>query len=114
MTDREEAPSISFPAPPEFLKVDRSTMGQFVVETELCQLILSRVLEVIRQRDVLPFTISTCRNKKVQIIEMELVAFGWVQRLASLPARTRGPEIEAISASLRDLTDFAQGVVGKS
>jgi hypothetical protein len=26
----------------------------------------------------------------------------------------RGPEIEAISASLRDLTDFAHGVVGKS
>lgn len=84
MTDREEAPSISFPAPPEFLKVDRSTMGQLVVETELCQLILSRVLEVIRQRDVLPFTISTRRNKKVQIIEMELVALPQPPALAIL------------------------------
>jgi hypothetical protein len=37
-----------------------------------------------------------------------------MQRVASLPAKPRGPEIEAISASLRDLTDFAQGFVGKS
>jgi hypothetical protein len=37
-----------------------------------------------------------------------------MQRVASLPARPRGPEIEAISASLRDLTDFAHGFVGKS
>jgi len=37
-----------------------------------------------------------------------------VQRVASLSARPHGPEIEAISASLRDLTDFAQGVVEKS
>jgi hypothetical protein len=37
-----------------------------------------------------------------------------MQRVASLPARPHEPEIEAISASLRDLTDFAHGFVGKS
>jgi hypothetical protein len=37
-----------------------------------------------------------------------------VQRGASLPARPARFEIEAISASLRDLTDFAHGFVKKS
>ena len=44
----------------------------------------------------------------------EDLGLGRVQRVASLPARPRGPEIEAISASLRDLTDFAHGFVEKS
>jgi hypothetical protein len=42
------------------------------------------------------------------------MGFGRPPRVASLPARPRGPEIEAISTSLRDLTDFAHGFVDKS
>lgn len=84
MIEQDYRPSISFPPPPEFLKVDRSTMAQLVVETELCKLVLSRVLEVIRQREVLPFTISTRRSAKAQIIEMELVALPQRPALAIL------------------------------
>lgn len=84
MADHEETSSISFPSPPAFPKVDRSTMAQLVVETEICKLVLSRVLEVIRERDVLPFTISTRRNTKVQIIEMEMVAMPQRPALAIL------------------------------
>src|SRR3546814_18490350 len=43
----------------------------------------------------------------------EDIGLGRGQRVASLPARPRRPEVEAISASLRDLTDFAHGFVEK-
>src|SRR3546814_13133647 len=39
------------------------------------------------------------------------IGFGRAQRVASLPARPRGPKIEAISASLRDLANFVQSRV---
>ncbi|ALJ14687.1 hypothetical protein ATM17_18160 [Sphingopyxis macrogoltabida] len=49
-------------------------MAQLVVETERCPLILDRVLEIIRERDVLPFTITAKRDLRVQMIEMEVSA----------------------------------------
>lgn len=84
MFGQDYKPSISFPEPPELPKIDRGDMAQLIVETELCKLVLSRVLEVIRQRDVLPFTISTRRSAKAQIIEMELVALPQRPALAVL------------------------------
>src|SRR3546814_21189330 len=42
------------------------------------------------------------------------IVFGRLPRVASLPARSLGGEIEAISASLRDLIDFVHGCVGKT
>lgn len=74
MIEQDYRPSISFPEPPDFPKVDRSQMAQLIVETEKCPLILSLVLEVIRERDILPFTIATRRDSRVQIIEIELCA----------------------------------------
>jgi acetolactate synthase regulatory subunit len=74
MIEQDYRPSISFPEPPEFPKLNRAHMAQLVVETEKCPLILSRVLEVIREHEILPFTISTRRESHVQTIEMELSA----------------------------------------
>jgi len=74
MIEQDNRPSISFPAPPELPKIDRANMAQLVVETEKCPLILTRILEVIRDHDALPFTIATRRNTSVQIVEMELIA----------------------------------------
>jgi len=84
MIDQDYRPSISFSPPPELSKVDRASMAQLVVETEKCQLILSRILEVIREHDILPFTIATRRDSRVQIVEMELTALPQRQALAIL------------------------------
>lgn len=84
MADHEGFPPISFPLPPKFLKVDRSTMTQLVVETEHCPDILTRVLDIIRQRDVLPFTIAARRDSQAQIIEIELIALPPTPALAIL------------------------------
>lgn len=84
MIEQDYRPSISFPEPPPLAKVDRAQMAQLVVETERCPLILARVLEVIREREVLPFTIATRRDARVQIIEMELVALPQRPALAIL------------------------------
>lgn len=72
MIDHDYRPSIAFPAPPELTKVDRANIAILLVETEKCPLILSRVLEVVREHDALPFTIAARRDTRVQIIEMEL------------------------------------------
>ncbi len=72
MIEQDYRPSISFPEPPEFPKLNRAHMAQLVVETEKCPLILSRILEVVKQHDALPFTIATRRDSRVQIVEMEL------------------------------------------
>lgn len=49
-------------------------MAQLVVETEKCPLILSRILEIIREHKALPFTIAMRRGPCVQIIEIEVIA----------------------------------------
>lgn len=72
MSEQDYRPAISFPEPPELPKLDRAQMAQLVVETERCPLILSRILEVVRQHDALPFTIATRRDTRVQIVEMEV------------------------------------------
>lgn len=74
MTEQDCRPSISFPQPPELPKIDRANMAQLIVETERCPLILSRVLEVVREHGALPYTIAARRDARVQIIEMELSA----------------------------------------
>lgn len=84
MIGQDYKPSISFPAPPELPKIDRANMAQLVVETEMCPLILTRVLEVIREHDALPFTISARRDARVQIIEMELTTLPQRPALAIL------------------------------
>jgi acetolactate synthase regulatory subunit len=72
MIEQDYRPLISFPEPPELAKVDRANMAQLVVETEKCPLILSRVLEVVRDHDAMPFTIAARRDSRIQIIEIEL------------------------------------------
>lgn len=84
MIERDYRPSISFVPPPDLPKVNRANMAQLVVETEPCPLILSRILEVVRQRDILPFTITARRETRVQIIEMELSALPQRPALAVL------------------------------
>lgn len=74
MIEQDYRTSISFPDAPELPKIDRANMAQLVVETEKCPLILARVLEVVREHGTLPFTITTRRDSRVQIIEMELSA----------------------------------------
>lgn len=72
MFEHDSRPSISFPDPPELPKIDRANMAQLIVETEKCPLILSRILEVVREHDALPYTIATRRDSRIQIVEMEL------------------------------------------
>lgn len=84
MIDHDDAPSICFPPPPELFKVDRSTMAQLVVEAEHCSQVLGRVLEVIRKREILLFTIATRRDTRVQVIELELTALTQRPALAVL------------------------------
>ena len=74
MIELDYKPSISFPAPLDIPKIDRAKMAQLVVETEHCSRVLSQVLEIVRDRDVLPFTIASRKDTQVQIIEMELRA----------------------------------------
>lgn len=49
-------------------------MAQLVVETEKCPLIFARILEVVHEHDILPFTIATRQDSRMQIVEMELTA----------------------------------------
>lgn len=72
MFEHDSRSPISFPDPPELPKIDRANMAQLVIETEKCPLILSRILEVIRRHDALPYTIATRRDTRIQIVEMEL------------------------------------------
>lgn len=74
MIDHDCRPSIAFPSPPELAKVDRTRMARLEVETEKCPLILSRILEVVHEHHILPFTIGTRRDSRVQIVEIELCA----------------------------------------
>lgn len=84
MIEQDYRPSISFPAPPELTQIDRANMAQFVVESEKCPLILGRVLEVIRARDILPFTIASRWDSHIQTIEIELTALPHRTALATL------------------------------
>jgi hypothetical protein len=102
MIGQDYKPSISFPDPPELPKIDRANMAQLVVETEKCPLILSRILEVIRQAHVLPFTITARRDARVQIIEMELGALPQRPALAILQELRRLSNVRVARYMLPD------------
>lgn len=84
MIDHDYRLSITFPPPPELAKIDRTMMAQLVVETEKCPLILSRILETVRKHEILPFTIGTRRDSRIQIVEIGLCALPQKPALAIL------------------------------
>src|SRR3546814_2333238 len=53
--------------------------------------------------------VSACSRRR----NGEDIGFAWPPHMAVPSARPRGGEIEAISASLRDLTDFVHGRVSE-